>query len=172
MKFVKKFFFLITIPIGLLSCATLPFQEAHHEWTRNLSPNSKYLDYHLQPTGPIIHKKLVIQGNASGQLVAFSRKWGRRQWSLKIPGGVTSPILKVKSLAYFGSGTGKFYCVDLDKKEILWISSLNSAVTGKPRNFKGVLYVVTENDVLYAISEKTGQNLWLYVHKNTPLVKI
>ena len=117
-------------------------------------------------TGPIVAGGLVFTIDAGGQLSAVTRS-GQVAWTQNLapagqvgdsgPGGGFS---YANGVLYVTTGFGEVRALDPATGRILWVQSFEGPIRAAPTVADGRVFVVTRNDVAFALDARTGETLW------------
>ncbi len=113
-------------------------------------------------SNPILVDNLLVFGNHTTGLVALYPALNQQRWSLKIAGGVASPITVEKGNLYFGGGDGFLYSVALETGKVNWKYDVRNPFISQPTLNGGKIFVTTSDDTLYGFDAATGKWLWHY----------
>ena len=160
-NFHKLFGFLyVFIGFGFGFKAQARFQ-LHRQWSRSTLHKPHYGFRHMNRMFPVLTDKLVIQGNAVDGLKAFKRGSGRQVWDFTVQDGVEGGVAVDDNRLYFGAGDGYFYCLDVNKGQILWKFLLNSESLTQPLVQGPSVFHITGNNTLYSFDKMSGRSLWV-----------
>jgi outer membrane protein assembly factor BamB len=81
------------------------------------------------------------------------------KWAYQTNGPVRSSPAIANGAAYFGSGDGHLYAVDLQSGEEKWRYKTAGAVHSSPAVANGVVYFTSRDECLYAVEASTGKLL-------------
>lgn len=116
---------------------------------------------------PVISGGRVLVYQPSGRVTALSLSGGGQVWSTvvdpdrsnrAIGGGVTID----SGRAYVATGFGTVAALDPDTGKIIWTKKIEAPARGAPTASGGKVFVVTQTNVLVAMSEADGSELWTY----------
>ena len=117
-------------------------------------------------TGPIVAGGLIYTIDAGGQLSAVTRA-GQIAWTQNLapagqgddsgPGG---GFAYANGVLYVTTGFGEVRALDPATGNILWLQSFEGPIRAAPTVADGRVFVVTRNDVAFALDARTGQTLW------------
>lgn len=175
--------FFILLPIFLLmalsGCTSLRgMNNAQREmvlensWVRSTT-SKEFLGYRrMNRMAPIVHDNMVIQGNAIDGLVAYNRKTGSQIWRIDLENGVEGGAQLVGERLYFGSSNGLFYCAGVKDGHVIWSAPVRAETLAPPTIDKGVVYLQSGADVVYALDAESGKQLWIYNRQVTTSLSI
>ncbi|MCF7980514.1 MAG: outer membrane protein assembly factor BamB [Pseudomonadales bacterium] len=120
-------------------------------------------------SSPIVSGNVVVVGLANGKVVALDSASGRAAWEkrLSVPRGrselermtdVDGDLLLQGDMVYATSFQGKTSAIELNTARVRWQKEISSFL-GPDEGF-GNLYVVDTDDEIYALDQKTGDNVW------------
>ncbi len=109
---------------------------------------------------PAANKKLMVVGNAIGEVEALSLKDGSKIWTYKTNGAIYSSPVMVKGLVILGSGDGHVYALEVKTGKLVWKYKANAAVLGSPVVENGNVYIGSSDHSFRALSVKTGKLVW------------
>jgi outer membrane protein assembly factor BamB len=136
-------------------------------WVRSTT-KKEFIGYHrVHRMSPLILDTMVIQGNAIDGVVAYNRENGAELWRLDIPNGVEGGAQAAHGHLYFGASDGNFYCVQASDGKVLWTFPLRSETLAPPTVDNGVVYVENGTDVVFALDEVSGKQVWTYNRQTT-----
>ncbi len=84
------------------------------------------------------------------------------KWAFKTAGPVRSTPAVVNGRAYFGSGDGSLYAVDIPTGKEKWRYQTEGAVHSSPAVVNGVAYFASRGGGLYAVGATTGKLQWKF----------
>ena len=158
--------------VALISVSCTSLSGARRElvlensWVRPTT-KTEFLGFRrMNRMSPLIHevagRKLVIQGNAIDGLVAYERASGRELWRLDLENGVEGGAQITGDRIYFGSSNGMFYCASVVDGRVIWTAPVRAETLAPPTVERGVVYVQSGADVVYALDAESGKQLWLF----------
>ncbi len=109
---------------------------------------------------PAANKKMIIVGNAIGEVEALSLKDGSKLWTFKTNGAIYSSPVMVKGLVILGSGDGHVYALEVKTGKLVWKYKANAAVLGSPVVENGHVYIGASDHSFRALAVKTGKLIW------------
>lgn len=120
-------------------------------------------------SAPVFHGGAVIAGFANGKVMALSVEDGALLWQerIGIPTGrselerlvdIDGSLLVVDNLLYVCGYQGHIAALDLNAGKILWKREASSY--HGPVNGLGNLYIVTEQDHLTALDDRSSSDVW------------
>lgn len=120
-------------------------------------------------SSPVVSGNVVVIGLANGKVVALDAASGRAAWEkrLSVPRGrselermtdVDGDLLLQGDVVYATSFQGKVSAIELNTARMRWQKEISSYL-GPDEGF-GNLYVVDTEDNIYALDQKTGDNVW------------
>jgi outer membrane protein assembly factor BamB/predicted phosphodiesterase len=109
---------------------------------------------------PATNGKLVIVGNAIGEVEALSLKDGKKVWTFKTNGAIYSSPVIVKGIVILGSGDGHVYALEVKTGNLLWKYKAGAAVLGSPVVENGTVYIGSSDNTFRALAVKTGKLIW------------
>lgn len=117
-------------------------------------------------TDPVVADGRIFTIDSAATLVATSTS-GARLWSIDMtPAGDKSNEASGGGLAigegklFVTNGFGRLYAVDPASGEILWEQRLGATGSGAPTVFGGLVYVVSGDDLAWALNAETGRIEW------------
>jgi outer membrane protein assembly factor BamB len=122
-------------------------------------------------SSPTIGRRVVYQAwmdfvncpqdrpGATGFLIAWSARTGRKLWKYKGAPIESSPLL-VRHTLYFGSWDHKVHAVDARTGRPRWSFQTDDQVNTSPAYWRGRIYVATDGGSLYAVGARTGRMRW------------
>ena len=119
-----------------------------------------------EPSGPAFHRDLglVIVGGTDKYVRALDARDGHKVWEKKTPGAVVAQPVLAGDGAFFGTDDARVLQLDVKTGAERWITSVDAEVTEPVVVHEGVVYVVTGNDSTFALSQETGEPLWVNKH--------
>lgn len=168
-----KFWLLICLTGGLISCSGLPKYEPRREFVVNAfwaqdtlaHPNPAFRK--INRMTPVIYKNSVIVGNAYDSLISYDLSSLREIWRLPIELGVEASAVTAGDWLFVGSNSGKIYSVDMSSGSVAWSFDTKSEALAQPLLHAGVLYFVTGGQSLYALDAGSGKQLWIHNRQDT-----
>jgi len=98
--------------------------------------------------------RYVIAGNRDRQVHALHRLTGKQAWSFACDGRVDCSPVVAGNRVYFGSTSGTFYVLDIDKGTELQSLPLGQGIVASPAVAKGSLVIGTTDGLLYCLGKK------------------
>ncbi len=154
-------------------------------------PGGKPLDttYSVPAIGVINGERMLIAGNADGQIYGMKARTGEKIWNFKLSKrGLNTSVVLDGNLAYIShseenydsTNMGRVVCIDASQTgditktgEVWRIDGLAVGYTS-PALANGRLYVVTNSATMHCLDAKTGKKIWEYklgtVAKGSPVV--
>lgn len=121
---------------------------------------------------PLVADGRVYTMDSDANVAAFDLQTGSRLWrtdtqaktsrSTNIGGGITSH----GGIVYAATGRGDLVAIDGAKGGITWRAVLAMPARSAPSWANGLLYVVTVDDQVLAMSDKDGSKVWAYQATN------
>ena len=121
-------------------------------------------------TGAMTLNNGVLYFSAGDGLYAVNAEDGKLKWPrYSIPAGVATSPLVIGDRVYFGSSDSKLYALQTatgDPAEGVWSTARSAGISsggdfiGDIVNVNEMLYYVTADQVLHAVSSVTGQQRW------------
>jgi outer membrane protein assembly factor BamB len=102
----------------------------------------------------------VYAPTADGRIVALRVETGEPVWERRI-GGAPNDLLALDERLFVGSTDNFFYCLLAKNGEIDWRWRTGGDVVGLPIAGDGYVYFVALDNVLRALSQKTGGQRWM-----------
>jgi outer membrane protein assembly factor BamB/predicted phosphohydrolase len=113
-------------------------------------------------SAPALGKDIVVEGNSSGNVTAFSIKDGLALWSYKTDGAVYSSPSISGEFVVFGSADSNIYCLNLKSGKLHWKFKTGAAVVACPVVSKGKVYIGSSDGKFRALSLESGNLLWQF----------
>ncbi len=152
-------------------------------WVRQTFRKNGPLVSALQPVRAVfVGRDLVVQGNRINGVHAYTRKWGKKRWSLWVKGGVAGDLLfvpsdisgerkksakskkenkKYRGYLIFGGADGFIYAVFAQTGQVFWKQFIGSAMFSQPVLHKNRIYIAQVGK-LYCLKARTGEVVWTY----------
>jgi outer membrane protein assembly factor BamB/predicted phosphodiesterase len=111
---------------------------------------------------PATDGKIVVAGNAIGEIEALSLKDGKKKWTFKTNGAIYSSPVIHSGLAILGSGDGHIYALALGTGKLAWKYACKAAVLGSPVVENGHVFIGASDHSFRALEVKTGKLLWSF----------
>ena len=156
---------------GLVQGATYPrpsylindsFPNVKQEWV--------YADEANIISTPAEGEGVVVVGNQSGKLNAFSLKEHKKLWSVSTGGAIySSPAIRDGKVVV-GSGDGKVYCLQVKSGRSLWKWQANASVLGSPVLSGDTVFIGTSDHRIVALKFSSGKLIWQYEGLEGPVV--
>jgi outer membrane protein assembly factor BamB len=112
---------------------------------------------HAQPS--LAADRLYVPA-ADGRIVAMRVETGDTIWERRLPQPATA-LLALDDRIYAGSTDNYFYAIDTDQGDIQWRWRTGADVVGVPVVDERNVYFVSFDNVLRALSRKTGAQQWV-----------
>jgi len=116
---------------------------------------------------PLVDGDKVFTLDAGGTVSAFSSATGARLWAANVtPGnenrkeGFGGGLAMDGGHLYAATGYGTVVSIDPSNGSILWTKRVGNPVRGSPTAAGGKIYFVAADNMLYALNESDGQQLW------------
>ncbi len=138
-------------------------------WKRSIGKGIS--DDNLLLPEPVFHDGVIYALDSTFRLSAVRAKDGKLMWQIALPVsedlGLASIGLAADSNAVYAvGGNGMIYAVDFEGK-ILWQKNTNSILRSAPTIEKGILYVLSGNNELFALDSLNGEEIWRYRNLST-----
>lgn len=111
-----------------------------------------------------VERNLMVVGDNSGDLTAWSIEPPERRWVFQSGGAIKGPILLHDGAAYFGSWDSHLYAVNLDTGAIRWkVKTGARAMSGAALSPEHrLVYMGSHDRKLYALDAATGRIAWTF----------
>ena len=116
---------------------------------------------------PLVADGKVFTLDAGGRVSAFSSASGGKLWAVSVtPGNEKSKEGFGGGLAmdgghlYAATGYGTVVSIDPSNGSILWTKRVGKPIRSSPTASGGKIYFVSTDNILYALSDADGQQLW------------
>jgi outer membrane protein assembly factor BamB len=116
---------------------------------------------------PLVAGGKVFTLDAGGKVSAFSTGGGQRVWSIDLTPenekrreGFGGGLALDSGRLYAATGFGTVVAIDPGNGAILWSKRIGEPIRAAPTAAGGKIYFVSANNVLYALSDADGQELW------------
>jgi eukaryotic-like serine/threonine-protein kinase len=125
------------------------------------------INWTYQTDGPIfssprVSEGYVLVGSDDGRLHLVQMINGRGIVRFNCEGPVRStPLIHTDGLIYFGTEEGWMWCMD-SKGTTKWRQKAKRGVTASPLIYKGTIYFVSMDGILYAMEPRGGYIIWRY----------
>jgi outer membrane protein assembly factor BamB len=156
---------LFGIFILLNGCTTTPMARTVHfdvQWIRSTLNQDNYGYRHAERTAPLVDGQIIYDGNGLDGVVAFEKNNGHLLWRADVAHGVESGLAISGDNIFFGASDGQFYCLNKLTGKTVWTFPTRVENLARPLVQDGVVYFLSGNNVLYALDEKSGKQLWVY----------
>ncbi len=118
---------------------------------------------------PLVVADKVIVATGYGSVEAYSNN-GRKQWKVKLGGGVYGSPSHSKEILYVGAGDRNIYALSIKNGNIIWKFTADSRmVASSPLVYGNLVYAGCYSGTLFAITMKEGKLKWKYEAKS-PIV--
>ena len=104
---------------------------------------------------------LLIQGNKTDGISAYTLDKGKRKWFFPVKGGAAGEPSIKEDFVFFGGADGFVYALYLNTGKVLWKQSIKSIRLSAPE-IKGDDLYFAGPDKLYRLKRKTGESVWTY----------
>lgn len=108
---------------------------------------------------PALLGDLVVIGANDGQVYAFSQSGGEPRWRFETFGPVRGTIGAFQERVVFGSHDQRIYAVDAAGQRV-WYRTTRDKVEALPVVRRGVLFIGSMDQHLYALEQEHGTILW------------
>jgi outer membrane protein assembly factor BamB len=99
------------------------------------------------------------RAGATGFLIAWDAKTGRKLWRFNAAPIESSPLL-VRRTLYFGSWDHRVYAVDARTGRKRWSFQADHEVNTSAAFWRGTVYIASQGGTLYALDHRTGRMRW------------
>lgn len=138
-------------------------------WTRRIGKGISG-DYLLLPE-PIVFNGVIYALDGSFKLSAVEETSGQILWQTALPMNADLGLASIGLAAdsggiYAVGGNGVIYAVGFNGN-VLWENNTGSILRSAPTLANGILYVMSGNNELFALSAQNGKELWRYRNIDT-----
>ena len=172
--FASQVIFTLFVCLGIFpSCKTLSDKKDHSLglqkiWIRETFPKDWTRPSIGQSIKPVLSVSgLIIQGNKSQGLSAYTSDKGKKKWFFPVKGGLAGGVLADGPFLFFGGADGFMYALHAEKGQVVWKHYTGLTTVSLPAK-KGKYLYFASSDKLYCLNQKTGENLWTYSASSTP----
>ena len=116
---------------------------------------------------PLVADGKVYTLDAGGRVTAFSSASGAKLWSASVTPeneksaeGFGGGLAMDGGHLYAATGYGTVVCLDPSNGAIVWTKRIGKPIRSSPTAAGGKIYFVSTDNVLHALSEAEGQQLW------------
>jgi len=135
-------------------------------WVRS-TLSSRHVGFrHNHKMAPVLTDRLVIQGNGTDSIGAYSRRTGRLKWQRAFTDGVEGGAAIAGETLFFGAGDGFFYALEVATGKTLWKQPISSEALASPTVQGGYVFFLAGNNSLFSFDKNTGRPVWV---KTRPL---
>jgi eukaryotic-like serine/threonine-protein kinase len=113
---------------------------------------------------PGVTNERIVFGNEEGEVIGLDLA-GSRKWLMKAKRAVTSGVVIVDQLAYFGSQDWQVYCVDVQTGFTVWRYRTGKNIIGAPAVVGKQVFVGSADNYMYAIDANSGREQWKFETK-------
>ena len=99
------------------------------------------------------------QAGATGYVIAWDAKTGKRRWRFNAAPIESSPLLVGRTL-YFGSWDQRVYAINARTGRKRWSFQADDEVNSSAAYSKGTVYIASDGGTLYALNARTGRLRW------------
>ena len=131
-------------------------------WSKNLEPNYESGNLPISLSSPLIADGILYAADGRGNFNAYNVENGRKMWTQKIKGQMTSAPIVFENLLIFGDSTGRVYARDLNKGELAYEFDLDAGIDSTPVVANDRLFIHTRNHKLFSLDAYTGRVIWSY----------
>lgn len=135
-------------------------------WSRDTLSTSHIGFRHHHTMSPVLTDRLVIQGNGTDAIGAYSRRTGALRWQRSFKNGVEGGAIVDGERLYFGAGDGHFYSVNVKTGKTVWKQPISSESLASPSVSGNLVFFLAGNNSLFAFDKDSGRPLWV---KTRPL---
>jgi outer membrane protein assembly factor BamB/predicted phosphodiesterase len=121
---------------------------------------------------PATNGKIVVVGNAIGEIEALSVKDGSKKWIYKTKGAIYSSPVIVKDIVILGSGDKNIYALEVKTGKLVWKYEAKGAVLGSPVVENGRVYIGSSDNTFRALNVKTGKLIWEFKEVEGAIVSL
>ena len=116
---------------------------------------------------PLVANGKVFTLDAGGTVSAFSAASGGRVWSIDVTPdnekrkeGFGGGLALDSGRLYAATGFGTVVAIDPGNGAVLWSKRIGEPIRASPTAAGGKIYFVSVSNILYALSDQDGQELW------------
>ncbi len=118
---------------------------------------------------PVVNQGILVAIDGNGAATALQASSGSRAWSVDLmPDGEDVGIIYGGGLASDGGRVfvntpfGEAVALDLASGNLLWTADLPEPTRGAPTAAGGRVYIISANNVIYALEQETGAIVWSF----------
>jgi outer membrane protein assembly factor BamB/predicted phosphohydrolase len=111
---------------------------------------------------PVIADSQVYIGDVSGNLHVLDLRIGSEQWSFPADGAIYSAAAIDGNYLVFNAADSFVYCIDKEKRELLWRYHTNNALVAVPVIYNGAVYTGASDGVFRALNLADGKLIWQF----------
>ncbi|HMA37873.1 MAG TPA: PQQ-binding-like beta-propeller repeat protein [Chloroflexia bacterium] len=120
---------------------------------------------------PIVVGGVVYVGGLKEAVYALDGQTGHERWRAAVTGGVPYSPAIANGLVYFGTDRldwqnrnanppRSFYALNRASGQVQWVLPVPGDVSASPTVVDGVVYFVSDEEILYAVDAQTGHVQW------------
>ena len=134
----------------------------HKAWIRDTFRQKNHRQARvLQLVSPVISGDLVIQGNKTDGVYAYTAQAGKKKWVFPVKGGLAGGVLVAGGRVFFSGADGFFYSLLVETGQILWKQYTGVASSSTPVIKNARLYFASTHKI-YCLKVQTGNTIWIY----------
>jgi outer membrane protein assembly factor BamB len=111
---------------------------------------------------PAISDTAIYTIDRDGDIVAFDRDTGSKQWEKDLDMTITSGLGHDDETLYVANDNAEILALDINSGEEKWKKSLSSIALSQPLTSGDILIVRTLDGKLYGLSREDGVQNWIY----------
>ena len=174
-KVFVPFVVALLVCVVFVSCNTLPHVKASPSilvkkiWIRETFPKNFTKPSVGQSIPPVLNRDngLVIQGNKSNGISAYTTVKGQKKWFFPVKGGLSGGVLLAGSHLFFGGMDGFIYALTAKTGKMVWKHHTGQTTVSTPAKKGSYLYFASPNK-LYRLNAKTGAGVSTYSTQSEP----
>lgn len=141
-------------------------KQVDEAWRTSIGCGMTHTGLILNP--PVVYADGVFAMNSCGEVVAIDATTGKRVWKKKLKieekelANFSGGIAVDDRLVYITTGSGDVFALDAKTGDNIWKQRLGMPLRASPTLRDNLMFVVSHNNRLFALSKTDGKTVWLH----------
>lgn len=144
-----------TDPVELVEIT--PSAELREVWSKNIGDIDRKRYAMLQPA---LVNGVLIAANSEGEVFAFDRSTGRRQWETELDVSLSGGVGAAQGIAVVADYRGRVIALGLSDGREVWSHQVSGEVVSAPAVGAGMVVVQTVDGKLIGLDAASGEERW------------
>lgn len=111
---------------------------------------------------PAVTSQQVFAADVRGQVFAFDREKGKRQWRVKTGDRISGALYAGYGEVLYGTREGQTVALSEEDGSELWRTQVSSEILAPPTSSGSIVVVQTQDGHLLGLDAKDGKQIWNY----------